>query len=90
MGTVIRRYELTDAEWERLQPYFLDRQAGDKGSPRKDSRQIRSGMRGSRAASSTIIHAIVDAPGNPLLIQLTAGNEYDVIVVKIHTVKITD
>ena len=44
-------------------------------------------MRGSRAASSTIIHAIVDAPRNPLLIQLTAGNEYDVIVVKTHSVK---
>ena len=44
MGTVIRRYELTDAEWERLQPYFPDRQAGDKGRPRKDSRQILNGI----------------------------------------------
>ena len=30
METAIRRYELTDAERERLQPYFPDRQAGDK------------------------------------------------------------
>ena len=44
MGTVIRRYELTDAEWERLQPYFPDRQAGDKGRPRKNSRQILNGI----------------------------------------------
>ena len=44
MKTVIRRYELTDAEWERLKPYFPDRQAGDKGRPRKDSRQILNGI----------------------------------------------
>ena len=31
MTRVIRRYELTDAEWERLQPYFPKRQMGDKG-----------------------------------------------------------
>lgn len=44
MGTVVRHFELTDTEWERLQPYFLDRQAGDNGSPRKDSRQILNGI----------------------------------------------
>ena len=44
MKAVIRRYELTDAEWERLKPYFPDRQAGDKGRPRKDSRQILNGI----------------------------------------------
>ena len=32
MGTVIRRYELMDAEWERLNTCFPDRQAVDKGS----------------------------------------------------------
>ena len=44
MKAVIRRYELTDAEWERLKEYFPDRQAGDKGRPRKDSRQILNGI----------------------------------------------
>lgn len=44
MGTVIRRYELTDTEWERLQSYFSDRQAGDRGRLRKDSRQIFNGI----------------------------------------------
>jgi transposase len=44
MKALIRRYELTDAEWERLQPYFPDRQAGDKGRPRKDSLQILNGI----------------------------------------------
>jgi transposase len=32
------------AKWERLQPYFPDRQAGDKGRPHKDSRQILNGI----------------------------------------------
>ena len=44
MKAVIRRYELTDAEWERLKEYFPDRQAGDKGRPRKDSQQILNGI----------------------------------------------
>ena len=29
MKRIIRRYELTDNEWERLQPYFPERQKGD-------------------------------------------------------------
>lgn len=33
MKRIIRRYELTDNEWERLQPYFPERQKGDKGRP---------------------------------------------------------
>lgn len=44
MATVIRRYELTDREWEQLRPYFPERQARDKGRPRKDSRQILNGI----------------------------------------------
>ena len=33
-----------EAEWERLQLYFPDRQAGDKGRPHKDSQQILNGI----------------------------------------------
>ncbi len=40
METVIRRYELTDAEWKHLPEYFPDRQAGDRGN----SRQILNGI----------------------------------------------
>ena len=44
MTRVIRRYELTDAEWERLQPYFPERQAGDKGRPKRDPREMLNGI----------------------------------------------
>ena len=40
----IRRCELTDAEWERLQPYFSERQRGDKGRPRREPREILNGI----------------------------------------------
>ncbi len=40
MTRVIRRNELTDAEWERLQPYFRERQMGDKGRPRREPREM--------------------------------------------------
>ena len=36
MKRIIRRYELTDAEWERVRPYFRERQLGDKGRPRRE------------------------------------------------------
>ena len=35
---VIRRYELTDEEWERLKAYFPERKAGTKVRPPKDTR----------------------------------------------------
>jgi len=41
---LVFRVELTDGEWERLRPYFPERQAGDKGRPRKNSRQILNGI----------------------------------------------
>lgn len=44
MVQVVRRYELTDAEWERLQPYFPERQMGDKGRPRRNPREILNGI----------------------------------------------
>ena len=40
MCASVRRYELTNGDWKRLSCYFPDRQAGDKGRPQKDSRQI--------------------------------------------------
>lgn len=44
MKRIIRRYELTDAEWERVRPYFPERQLGDKGRPRREPRQILNGI----------------------------------------------
>ena len=44
MKRIIRRYELTDAEWERLKPYFPERQLGDKGRPRREPREILNGI----------------------------------------------
>ena len=41
---VIRRYELTDEEWERLKVYFPERKAGAKGRPPKDTRQMLNGI----------------------------------------------
>ena len=44
MKRVIRRYELTDEEWERLKKYFPERQPGTLGRPRKDSRDMLNGI----------------------------------------------
>ena len=44
MKRIIRRYELTDAEWKRLQPYFPERQMGDKGRPRREPREMLNGI----------------------------------------------
>ena len=44
MKRIIRRYELTDAEWERLKPHFPERQMGDKGRPRREPREILNGI----------------------------------------------
>ena len=44
MTQVIRRYELTDAEWERLEPYFPERKAGDRGRPKREPREMLNGI----------------------------------------------
>ena len=44
MRPVIRRYELTEEEWERLEKYFPGRQPGTLGRPRKDSRKMLNGI----------------------------------------------
>ena len=44
MKRIIRRYELTDNERERLQPYFPERQKGDKGRPRREPREMLNGI----------------------------------------------
>lgn len=44
MKQIIRRHELTDAEWERVQPCFPERQLGDKGHPRWEPRQMLNGI----------------------------------------------
>ena len=44
MKRVIRRYELTDEEWERLKKYFPERQPGTMGRPRKEPRDMLNGI----------------------------------------------
>lgn len=39
-----RRYEMTDAEWERLKPYFPDRKSTDKGRPQSEPRKMLNGI----------------------------------------------
>lgn len=44
MKQVIRRYELTDSEWGRIQKYFPERQVSDKGRPRREPRGLLNGI----------------------------------------------
>lgn len=44
MKMSMRRYELTDAEWARLEKYFPERPAGEPGRPRKNAREILNGI----------------------------------------------
>jgi len=44
MGKVIRRYEITDEEWERIKHHFPERKAGDMGRPRRESRELLNGI----------------------------------------------
>jgi transposase len=41
--TAPRRYELTDAEWDQIRKYVPEREAGQKGRPRNDDRQMLNG-----------------------------------------------
>lgn len=42
--TAQKRYEITDAEWERLRKYFPERRPGQLGRPRNDDRTILNGI----------------------------------------------
>ena len=45
MAAVIRRYEITDEEWEQIKPYIPEEQeAGSRGKPSKDSRIMLNGI----------------------------------------------
>ena len=45
MVSVVRRYEITDPEWERIKPYIPEEQeAGSRGRPSKDSRTMLNGI----------------------------------------------
>ena len=45
MAAVIRRYEITDEEWERIKPYIPEEQeAGSWGRPSKDSKTMLNGI----------------------------------------------
>ena len=45
MAAVIRRYEITDEEWEQIKPYIPEEQeAGSRGRPSKDSRTMLNGI----------------------------------------------
>lgn len=40
----MRRYELTDSEWERVKIYFPEKQPGTPGRPPKETRPILNGV----------------------------------------------
>ena len=40
----MRRYELTDSEWERVKEYFPEKQPGTPGRPPKPARPIINGI----------------------------------------------
>jgi transposase len=46
MGEVkgMRRYELTDSEWIRIQGYFPEKEPGTRGRPPKPAREILNGI----------------------------------------------
>ncbi len=45
MALTIRRYEITDAEWEYIKPYIPEEQkASSRGRPCKDSRTMHNGI----------------------------------------------
>ena len=41
---MLRRYELTDEEWNRIAPLLPPENTGKQGHPRKDNRTILNGM----------------------------------------------
>ena len=44
MAANLRRYELTDGEWERIKGYFEDGKPKGKGRPRSDLRTMLNGI----------------------------------------------
>lgn len=40
MAKSIRRYELSDSEWERLKPYFEKEESQKRGHPRRNAREL--------------------------------------------------
>ena len=40
MAKSIRRYELSDSEWERLKPYFEKEESQKRGRPRRNAREL--------------------------------------------------
>jgi len=40
----MRRYELTDSEWERIKSFFPEKPEGSPGRPPKDTRPILNGV----------------------------------------------
>ena len=44
MVSTIRRYEVTDAEWEKIRLYLPEAREGSRGRPAADSRKILNGI----------------------------------------------
>ncbi len=40
----MRRYELTDNEWERIKQYFPEKEPGTRGRPPKSAREVLNGI----------------------------------------------
>lgn len=65
MSGIIRRYEVTDAEWERLEPYFPEWQMGDYGDAERNllDRPKRGGVAGLARAVRAMPNGIQAVPG---------------------------
>ena len=76
---MLRRYELTDDEWNRIVDLLPPENTGKQGRPRKDNRTIVNGMVWiARGGASTKIHAIVDSYGNPVRLMISEGQRNDI------------
>ena len=88
----MKRYELTDEQWDKIKNYFENK----RGRPYKNLRYQRhhldtenrsnvagfavhqdSGSKKSRGGNTTKIHTLVDALGNPVKIEISTGQVSD-------------
>lgn len=59
----MRRYELTDSEWERIKKYFPDKVPGTPGRPPNPHRPIINGIVWiARSGALMIFHYVKNAP----------------------------
>ena len=71
---MLRRYELTDEEWNRIAPLLPPENTGKQGRPRKDNRTILNGMVWLHAVvhPGEISQNVMD-PGKPYIVVFANG-----------------